>query len=164
MLSAFITEEFEVLLYIKFTTLWPRWSGTSHGMIQLYDFMSGTANNKNFIVIKHRSVKSWNYRKKKNTLQFIWTNCFKWFTNAFMISWRFEFFCCFQSLWLMSTQLYCFPHTQNIYRRNSYGQQGNDVSMASYHVPINKYRTDRPQKERLCPRHKSITEKSSCSW
>jgi len=27
--------------------------------------MTGAANNKNFIVTKHRSVKSWNFRKKK---------------------------------------------------------------------------------------------------
>ena len=64
-LSAMIIEEFELPLYIKFTTLWPSWSGTSHGMIQLYNFRTGIANNKNFIFIKHKSVKSWNFRKKK---------------------------------------------------------------------------------------------------
>jgi hypothetical protein len=139
--------------------LWP-----SHGMIQLYDFIIGTANNKNFIVIKHKSVKGWNFRKKKKTLKFIWLNCFQWFTSAYPLSLSYEFFSCFQSLWLMSTQLYCIPHKQNIYRRNSYGQHGNDVSIASYHVRINKYRTDRPQNEILCPRYKSIIEKSSCNW
>lgn len=71
-----ITEEFEVLLYIKFTTLWPRWSGTSRGMIQLYDFITGTANNKNFIVIKHKSVKSWNFGNKKKDITFYLSELF----------------------------------------------------------------------------------------
>jgi len=64
-----ITEKFEVPLYVKFTTLWPSCSGTSHGMIQQYDFIIGTANNKNFVVIKHKSVKSWNFRKKKKDVK-----------------------------------------------------------------------------------------------
>lgn len=160
-----IIAEFEVLLYINFTILWPHWSDTSHGIMQLYHFMTGTANNKNFIVIKHRSVKSWNFRKKKkrhyslfekivlNDLQMLF-----WFhgdLNFFLL--LPIFVANVHTVILLST------HTQNICRRNSYGQHGNDVSMASYHVAINKYRTDRPQKERMCPRHKSIIKKSSCS-
>ena len=51
MLSAVITGESEVPVYIKLTTLWPNWYGTSLGMIQLYDFMTGTTNNKNFMFV-----------------------------------------------------------------------------------------------------------------
>jgi hypothetical protein len=106
--------------------------------------------NKKNLLLSNRKVWIVGISGEKKALQFIWANCSKWFTNDFLLSWRFEFLY-FESLWLMSIQLYCFPHTdtKSIHRRNSHGQHGSDVRMANYDMHMNKYRTDRWQKERF---------------
>jgi hypothetical protein len=146
LLSAMITEEFEVLLYIKFATLWPSWSGTSHGMMQLYDFIT-------LYCYQTQKCKKLEFQKEKRHYSLFEQNVLNDLQMLFCLHGDLNFFLLLPVFMANVYTVFAF-HTHTKYLSQKFMWQSRQWCVDGQRPrSYQQYRTDRSQKDRLCPRH-----------